>query len=136
VLRVVFDPGVLVSAVISPTGPPAEALDAWRTGEFDLIVSPKLLDELEDVLNRTKFRAYASPDQVSAYVEALAAEAVAFDDPEDTPRVTPDPADDYLIHLARAVRADLLVSGDKHLTELADPPVRIITPRELLEQLR
>ena len=135
-LRVVFDPGVLVSAVISPNGPPAEALDAWRIGEFDIVVSPKLLDELEDVLLRAKFRAFASPDQVSAYVEALAAEAVAFDDPGDPPRVTPDPADDYLIALARVAGEDLLVSGDKHLTELADPPVRVVTPRALVERLR
>jgi uncharacterized protein len=136
VLRVVFDPGVLISAVISPTGPPAEALDAWRDGEFDLVVSPKLLDELEDVLLRAKFRAYASPEQVTAYVEALAAEALAFDDPVDPPRVASDPDDDYLIALARAARADLLVSGDRHLTDLADPPVRIVTPRELLARLR
>ena len=134
-LRVVLDPGVLVSAVISPTGPPAEALDAWRDGEFDLVVSPKLLDELEDVLLRPKFRAYASTVQVSAYVEALAAEALAFDDPGDPPRVAADPDDDYLLALARAAGAELLVSGDKHLTDLADPPVRVLTPRSLLELL-
>jgi putative PIN family toxin of toxin-antitoxin system len=136
VLRVVFDPGVLISAVISPTGAPAEALDAWRNGEFDVVVSPRLLDELEDVLLRTKFRAYASAEQVSAYVEALAAEALAFDDVADPPRVTPDPDDDYLIALARAAGAALLVSGDKHLLDLADPPVGVITPRDLLERLR
>lgn len=135
-LRVVLDPGVLVSAVISPTGPPAEALDAWRDGEFDLIVSPELLDELEDVLLRTKFRGYVSPEQVSAYVEALAAEAVAFEDPSDPPRVTADPGDDYLVALARAAGADLLVSGDKHLLALADSPVSVVTPREMLERLR
>jgi uncharacterized protein len=136
VLRVVFDPNVLVSAVITPVGPPAEALDAWRNGEFDLIVSPKLLDELEDVLLRPKFRAYVSPEQVGAYVEALASEALAFEDPGDPPRVSPDPDDDYLIALARAAAADLLVSGDKHLTDLADPPVRVMTPRDLLVRLR
>ena len=134
-LRVVFDPGVLVSAVIAPTGPPAEALDAWRSGEFDLIVSPKLLDELEDVLLRPKLRAYASPEQASAYVDALAAEALPFDDPADPPRLAPDPDDDYLIALARAAGADLLVSGDKHLTDLADPPVRVMTPGDLLARL-
>jgi putative PIN family toxin of toxin-antitoxin system len=135
VLRVVFDPNVLVSAVITPVGPPAEALDAWRNGEFDLIVSPRLLDELEDVLLRPKFRAYVSPEQVGAYVEALAAEALAFDDPADPPRVSLDPGDDYLIALARTAGADLLVSGDKHLTDLADPPVRVMTPRDLLARL-
>jgi putative PIN family toxin of toxin-antitoxin system len=135
VLRVVFDPNVLVSAVITPSGPPAEVLDAWRNGEFDLIVSPKLLDELADVLQRPKSRAYVSPEQVSGYVDALASEALAFDDPDDPPRISPDPDDDYLIALARTAGADLLVSGDKHLTDLTDPPVPVVTPRDLLARL-
>jgi putative PIN family toxin of toxin-antitoxin system len=136
VLRVVLDPGVLVSAVISPTGAPAEALDAWRNGEFDLIVSPALLDELEDVLLRPKFSEYAPPEKMSAYVEALAAEGVPFDDPGDPPRLTPDPDDDYLVALARAAGADLIVSGDRDLTGIADPPVPIVSPREFLDRLR
>ena len=86
------------------------------------------MDELEDVLLRAKFRAYASPEQVSAYVEALAAEAVAFDDPRDPPRVTPDPDDDYLVALARAARADLLVSGDKHLSGPRRSARPVVTP--------
>ena len=134
-LRVVLDPGVLVSAVISPTGAPAEVLDAWREGQFDAVVSPKLLDELEDVLLRPKFRVYASVDEVGTYVEALAAGAVAFDDPAEPPRVTRDPGDDYLLALARAAQADAIVSGDKHLTQLADVAVPVMSPRELLGTL-
>lgn len=133
--RVVFDPNVLVSAVIAPAGSSALALDAWRNGEFDLVVSPSLLDELEDVLLRTKFQAYASAEQVRAYIEALAVEALAFDDPKDPPRLVPDPDDNYLIALALAAGADLVVSGDKHLTGLADPPVRVVTPGDFLALL-
>jgi putative PIN family toxin of toxin-antitoxin system len=135
VLRVVLDPGVLVSAVISRTGPPAEILDRWRDGEFDLLVSPKLLDELEDVLLRPKFREVASDEEAHAYVEALAREALLVRDPEEIPPVTADPGDDYLVALAVAVAAEAIVSGDKHLTELVDPPVPVLTPREFLGRL-
>lgn len=134
-LRVVLDPGVLIAAVISKSGAPAELLDRWRDGEFDVVVSPNLLDELEDVLLRSKFSALASGDEVRAYVEALAAGGVAFDDPAEPPAVTSDPGDDYLVALAVAVGADAIVSGDRHLTELADAPVPVVTPRALLEQL-
>jgi putative PIN family toxin of toxin-antitoxin system len=134
VLRVVLDPGVLIAAVISASGAPAELLDRWRDGEFDLVVSPNLLNELEDVLLRPKFAARASDDEVRAYVEALAAGGLAFDDPVEPPAVTSDPGDDYLVALAVAARADAIVSGDRHLTELADPPVPVITPRELVER--
>ena len=134
-LRVVVDPGVPIAAVISKSGAPAELLERWRDGEFDLVVSPNLLDELEDVLLRPKFSTFASADDVRAYVEALEAGGIGFDDPVDPSAVTSDPGDDYLVALALVAGADAIVSGDRHLTELADPPVPVLTPRALIEQL-
>ncbi len=134
-LRVVVDPNVLIAAVISQSGAPAELLDRWRDGEFDLVVSPKLLEELEDVLLRPKFSELASDDEVRAYAEALAKGGVAFDDPVKPPALTSDPGDDYLVALAVAAGADAIVSGDRHLTELADPPVAVLIPRALLDRL-
>ena len=135
-LRVVLDPGVLVSAVLSRSGAPARILDAWRDGEFDLIVSPFLLDELEDVLLRPQFAGYATTEQVRAYVDGLAVEGVGFEDPPDSPHVTRDRDDDYLFALAIAAGADFLVSGDKHITSVSDPPSAVLTPRGFLDRLR
>jgi putative PIN family toxin of toxin-antitoxin system len=135
VLRVVADPGVLVSAVLTSSGPPAQLVDRWRLGEFDLVVSPKLLAELEEVLLRPKFRAYVDEHDVRAFTEALAAEAITVGDPAGVERITPDPDDDYLIALGVAAGADAIVSGDVHLTELGGSPVAVLTPRELLERL-
>jgi putative PIN family toxin of toxin-antitoxin system len=135
VLRVVLDPGVLVSAVLGSTGPPAEVFDRWRDGEFDMVVSPALLGELEQVLLRPKFRHAALEDEVRTYVDALAREGVLVLDPEQIPAVTVDPDDDYFVALAMAAGADAIVSGDKDLTELADPPVTVLTPREFLRRL-
>jgi predicted nucleic acid-binding protein len=56
-------------------------------------------------------------------------------DPLDIPSVTRDPKDDYLVALAREAGADSLVSGDPDLTSLADPVLRVMTPRELLDLL-
>ncbi len=134
-LRVVLDPGVLIAAVISPSGAPAELLERWRDGEFDIVVSPKLLDELEGVLLRPKFNTLASADEVHSLVNALAAGGVGFDDPAEPPSVTADPDDDYLVALAVASGADALVSGDRHLTSLRDPPVPVLAPRALVDRL-
>lgn len=131
-LRVVFDPSVLVSALISRVGAPAALLREWLDGAFDLLVSPKVLAELEDVLLRPKFRRHLTVGEASAFVSLLRARAIEVADPGDPEPLTQDPADDYLLALARAAGADLLVSGDKHLTDLADPPVRVVTPRALL----
>jgi len=55
VTRVVIDPGVLVSAFISTRkAAPALLVDALLDGHFEMIVSPKLIAELTDVLGREK----------------------------------------------------------------------------------
>jgi uncharacterized protein len=133
--RFVFDPGVLISALISSQGAPAEALDRWREGEFDLVVSPALLDELRRVLLRRKVRRYATEEDVRMFVIALGQEAVAVDDPPpSSQRLTRDPDDDYLVLLARAAGAEAIVSGDPDLTTVTlDPPV--VTPAEFLRLL-
>ncbi len=127
---------MLISALISAQGAPAEVLDRWREGEFDLVVSPALLDELERVLLRRKFRGYVSEHEVGQYVAALAQEGLAVSDPAPpTTPLTEDPDDDYLVSLAHAAGADAIVSGDAHLTKLVlEPPV--LTPTQFLERLR
>jgi uncharacterized protein len=134
--RIVFDPGVLISALISVEGAAAEALDRWREGDFDLVVSPALLEELQRVLLRRKFRSYVTEEDVGQYVAALAKDGLVMSDP--VPSVEPlteDPADDYLVSLARAAGADALVSGDAHLTDLDAPDPPVLTPRQFLTQL-
>lgn len=127
---------MLIAALISAEGPPAEALDRWREGEFDLVVSPALLGELERVLLRRKFRPYVSEGDARQYVAALAQEGVVISDPPPSrERLTEDPKDDYLVSLARAAAADVIVSGDPHLTGLEAPDPPVLTPRELLTQL-
>jgi len=134
-LRIVADPGVLVSAVLSHLGAPSIVVDRWRDGEFDLVVSPHLLEELESVLRRPKFSAALTETDVRAYVDGSAADALVFPDDDDPPAMSPDPDDDYLVALAIAAKADLIVSGDVHLTGLVAPLVPVLTPRELVDRL-
>jgi predicted nucleic acid-binding protein len=49
--------------------------------------------------------------------------------------MSPDSGDDYLIALARTSGADVIVSGDSHLTQLVDPTPPVLTPRQFIEQL-
>jgi len=135
VLRVVADPGVLIAALISPAGAPATLLARWAEGAFDLIVSPKLLDELARTLDRPKFRRYATHEDVRAYIDSLRRQALQADDPPTERGHTPDPGDDYLVALARAADAHVLVSGDAHLTGLEDARPPVLTPRAFVERL-
>lgn len=134
-LRVVLDPGVLVSALISKQGSPAKLLLSWRGGSFELVASPKLLQELGRVLARPKFRRYASLDEVEQFVRMIQRGATLVEDPPDPPAASLDPGDDYLVALARAGGVDALVSGDPHLTTVAELESLVSTPREFLDRL-
>lgn len=134
-MRAVLDPNVLVSAAISTAGPPRQIVGAWVDGRFELIASPALLGELRDVLARPKFRRWISTATAADFIGGLADDALVVEDPPALAGLSPDPDDDYLIALARAANADYLVSGDRHLLDLADPDPPVLTPREFLELL-
>jgi putative PIN family toxin of toxin-antitoxin system len=133
--RAVLDPNVLISALISPEGASARLLLELRAGAFELVVSPHLLAELDEVLHRDKFRRYATEDEVDVYIDVLRNESLVLDDPDPDPDpIAGDPDDEYLIALARAARVDALVSGDPHLTRLRER-IPVLTPREFLNTL-
>ncbi|HEX5481839.1 MAG TPA: putative toxin-antitoxin system toxin component, PIN family [Terriglobia bacterium] len=133
--RVVFDPGILIAALISDKGAPRALLRAWLDGVFELLVSPALLAELGRVLERQKFRCYASERDARLYVIFLKRFGTLCPDAESPSRLSPDPGDDYLLTLAQNQGADFLVSGDPHLCHLerTEPPV--LTPRAFLNRL-
>jgi uncharacterized protein len=127
---------VLIAALLSRAGAPAQILLSWIEGGFEFVVSPNLLNELKAVLLRPKFRKYVTVDEVRSYLALLEHGASVVIDPEPRPRLAPDPGDDYLIALARAAAAHFLVSGDAHLTGLRGSQPSIVTPRAFLSALQ
>jgi len=133
--RLVVDPNVLVSAAISTGGATAAVIDLIDASIILAVVSPKLLAELDGVLRRDKFRQWLELDRAAEFVAELGRVAEIADDPDQTRPVSPDPDDDYLIALARSTRADALVSGDSDLTDLELDDLRVLTPRQLVDEL-
>jgi putative PIN family toxin of toxin-antitoxin system len=132
-LRVVLDPNVIISALLSPDGAPARVLVAWREGAFELIISPQLLAELRRALAYPKLRERVDRQDAVALLDWLTRFASLATDAEDPPASSADRADDYLIALAAASDA-LLVSGDRHLLALAEQ-LPILSPARFLEQI-
>jgi uncharacterized protein len=136
--RLVVDPNVLIAALISASGAPAQLLEAARLGEILMVASPALLAELRGVLWREKFRRYVTLGEVDEYISALSALAEVRADPpaDDVPQVCRDPDDDYLITLARAAGVQLLVSGDRDLLDLTLSDLVVVAPAAAVERLR
>ncbi len=126
---------MLVSGLISARGAPRSLILLWLEGSFELITCPALLAELERVFLRPKFRSYVTVHEVRGYVALLGRLTSVEPDPEVSAGLTPDPGDDYLVALARAAGAHVLVSGDPHLTELKQARPPVLTPRMFLRKL-
>ena len=130
----VLDPNVLISALLAPNGRAADAVRAWQRGDFDLIVSPLLLEELERALTYPKLRRRVPEEDADTFVDWLRESATLVRDPDEEPPVcSSDRGDDYLIALAASRRA-LLVSGDSHLLDLSSQ-IPVESPACFLKRL-
>lgn len=133
--RPVIDPNVFVSAVITPSGTTGIIVELVGAGLVVPVLSAELLAELDGVLRRPRFRRYLDLEECAAFVTELERLGVVVEQPTDTPTVSRDPDDDYLVALARAAGTDVLVSGDIDLTDLDLNDVATLTPRQYLDTL-
>lgn len=134
-MRVVVDPGVLIAAALSPSGAPGQVLRAAVAGRIELIASPLLLIELQEVLSRPKFRGYLSEEEALEFVLGISRIASIHPDVAFEGGFSADPDDDYLVALARSGRAEILVSGDSDLLQTKDPDPSVLTPRGFLDRV-
>jgi putative PIN family toxin of toxin-antitoxin system len=132
-VRAVLDPNILIAALLSPSGVPAQLVGRWLGGEFELVVSEALLAELERALAYPKLRGRVAAHDAAEFVSLLRHGAILAPDPPNAGRRSADPGDDYLLVLAESEHA-ILVSGDQHLLTLADD-LPIQTARAFLDTL-
>lgn len=115
-LRVVVDPNVLVSLLI---GRRIKALvPLFYEQRFTVIVDNLLLDELDQVARRPKFRKYFPPDKVDELVHVLELSAEIHAAATTIDPVSRDAADDYLLALCKRAKAHVLITGDDDLLVL------------------
>lgn len=159
-MNVVADTNVLVSAVISRTGPAATFLDLWRhdrftpllrtpqemlrsfgpgvTG-FTLVTSPFLLKEVEAVLDREKiWKTYGLSRSDRRIIVDIIRRFSRVVYPVTIPAVIPeDPSDDHILATAVEGNASLVVSGDRHLLRLqSHHGIKIVSLTEFLKKRR
>ena len=135
-MRVVLDSNLIISALITGTGVPARVLEAWRRGRFLLVLSEEQLEELRRVTRYERVRPLISSQAAGVLLNELRAHAQML---ADLPHVdwSPDPGDNFLLAMAQASEADVLVTGDKRdlLSLKVFQRTRIITARQFLTQL-
>ena len=130
-IRVVIDTNVFVSSFFG--GNPRRIIDLWKNEEIVLCLSKDVLDEYIDVLQRVGLK---DEDEIEELL-SLFAEGFNILFTAKTPKVKAvkeDPEDDKFIECAVALKAEIVVTGDKALRAVGDYiGIKILTPQEFLK---
>jgi hypothetical protein len=136
VTRVVIDANQFVSALLKPDSNPAWVLSLAREGKIQLIMSPAIIDEIRAVLLYPKImkRHQRTPAQVGLFLKKLQKVAVITQNEPKFDVIVNDSSDNKYLECAVAGRADFIISGDSHLTDLKFfQGIRIISPVHFME---
>ncbi|EFK96492.1 Conserved Hypothetical protein [sediment metagenome] len=129
--RIVVDTNVLVSALLFG-GKTRQLVTLWKIGRVAPLCSREIVEEYLHVLAYPKFQLskgeidFLLKHEILPYFNVLTVKP-------GKPWVTMDPSDDKFIWCALEGRAEVIVSGDKHLLHLSESPVRIISSALFLE---
>lgn len=132
-MKVVIDTNVFVSSFFG--GRPRKIIDLWRKGKIVLCLSKDIIDEYVEVLRKLGLQ-----NEVELK-ELLSVFAKGFNTlfTSKTPRikaVKDDPDDDKFIECAVALKAEVIVTGDRALKAIKEyMGIKICPPQEFLEFL-
>jgi putative PIN family toxin of toxin-antitoxin system len=131
---VVIDTNVVVSALLFG-GTPGMLHSMWQSGRLVPFISEPILDEYLQVLAYPRFELTEKEIEFLVYRQILPYfEVVTV--AGDTPVIAADPSDDKFLHCAVAAKADALVSGDRHLLNLASyRKIPILSAATLLKKI-
>jgi putative PIN family toxin of toxin-antitoxin system len=116
--RLVVDASVLLSAsVAAPNTPLALLMGAVRSGAVEMVVCEQLLGEVRRGMDSTYFRGRLTTEERETSLAAIARIGLTMDDPVSPPPVVRDRKDDYLVALAKAADATVIVTGDRDLLD-------------------
>ena len=134
-LRVVLDTNVYISAFTRSRGASFQTWIAARDRRYHLLTSPPIIQEIAGVLRRQKF--HTRDQDIAALVKQIARVAEIILPALTLEVIQEDPPDNRILECAVEGRANLIVSGNKHLKRLKDfEGIPIVPPRTFLYTLR
>lgn len=128
-MLVVLDTNILVSALLSPFGPPARVLDMVLSGDRRAAFDDRLLAEYREALARPKFS--FAPEEVAvvlAYLDADGEPVTA----RPLPCELSNPDDLPFLEVATQAEAVLITGNTAHYPETMRGGVRVIAPGDFV----
>lgn len=132
-MKVVIDTNIFVSSFFG--GNPRKIVDLWRKEKLTLCLSKDILDEYIEVLRRIGLE---DEDELEELL-SLFSKGFNIVFTTKTPKITlvdEDPDDDKFIECAVALKADVIITGDKALEAIKEHmKIKILTPVKFLKYL-
>jgi putative PIN family toxin of toxin-antitoxin system len=133
--RAVLDTNILISYFLTQGSTLARLVDYWERGRFIYLISPAMLAEIKEIVNRPRLRRLMRADP-QVLIEVIEHDAELVPGDLTLPGVGRDPKDEMVIACAVEGGADYLVSGDADLLDLGSfQGVQIVTPADFLSIL-
>lgn len=130
-MRVVLDANIYISALISSQGNPASIVNRWLAGEFDVLLSQPIVDE---ILRVTGYRRLQSKykeirENRLEFVDLISEQGIWTKPTKLLNVVVADESDNRYLECAIAGGATYVVTGDEHLLDIGNyQGISIITP--------
>jgi len=137
--RIVIDTNILVSAILTPKGNPAKILKLVLEGKLNLIISPAILEETQQVLRyprlvKLMIKNKITKKEVYDFLGKMSKVAVITPDKLEIDAIPDDPADNKILACGLEGEADYIISGDHHLADLKIfQGIKIVNPATFLK---
>lgn len=115
-VKIIIDTNLWISFLIGMKSSVA-VRSILTDGTMSIVMTDILREEIMAVVSRPKFVRYFSPEASNRLFDFLRARSEDYP-LGDIPKYCRDPKDDYLLELARVADADILVTGDRDLTDM------------------
>ena len=138
-IKALIDTNILVSGLFAETGRIAELMNLWVNGGFELVTSEEILDELYRVFHKPSIQKHFNPseEEIMEYLTIIKERALTTYNLYQTDKIKKDPSDNKFLSCALEARADFIVSGDKHLTEVKNfYGIKIVGVKPFLETIK
>ena len=133
-MRIVLDTNVLLSGLLSPSGPPGNIVRLITSGAVRVCYDARILVEYRQVLLRPTFP--FAEIQVDSLLDQLEADGDLVAALPLVDRL-PDPDDEIFLEVALTGNAHCLVTGNlRHYPQRRRQGVRVVSPREFLDLFR
>lgn len=135
-IRVVMDTNVIVSAALSQEGNPALIMRMFLLGELKNNITPEIIAEVREVLERPKITKKTSLIEREFILKAIEEFSEKINPGLTFDEVKEDPDDNKILECAVAAAADFIISGDGHLLKRIEfRGIKIVSPAEFVKIL-